>query len=170
MRRWRKRLLLLYLGCRLGGLAGNGQLSLRHAPDYLSLGAQLVQPTPTRPLVRTCLHVCKLNASSHPSPSMQANNRTPPPFPSSQTSKLFVRELSMVPVYALLLFGGDISVDRDRGLLRLDGWAEFKVSGAAGVCAHLPCVLRRHGGKESPWVASVAAAQASEAYVGYLTG
>lgn len=51
----------------------------------------------------------------------------------TETSKLFVRELSMVPVYALLLFGGDISVDRDRGLLRLDGWAEFKASPQVGV-------------------------------------
>ncbi len=39
----------------------------------------------------------------------------------------------MVPVYALLLFGGDIGVDRERGLLRLDGWAEFKVGWTAGL-------------------------------------
>lgn len=43
-----------------------------------------------------------------------------------QTSKAFVRESSMVPVFALLLFGGDIEVDHEKQLLRLDRWAEFK--------------------------------------------
>ncbi|KAL3157309.1 hypothetical protein ABBQ38_001539 [Trebouxia sp. C0009 RCD-2024] len=42
------------------------------------------------------------------------------------TSKLFVRESSMVPVYALLLFGGNISVQHEQGTLKLDGWATFK--------------------------------------------
>ena len=44
----------------------------------------------------------------------------------TETSKVFVREASMVPVYSLLLFGGAIGVDHQRGLLTLDGWASFK--------------------------------------------
>lgn len=43
-----------------------------------------------------------------------------------QTSKVFVRESSMVPVYAVLLFGGAISVHHGEGLVRVDGWATFK--------------------------------------------
>ncbi|KXZ49867.1 hypothetical protein GPECTOR_19g318 [Gonium pectorale] len=51
----------------------------------------------------------------------------------TETSKLFVREVSMVPVYAMLLFGGEISVEHSAGLLRLDGWAEFKAAPTVGV-------------------------------------
>jgi len=43
-----------------------------------------------------------------------------------QTSKVFVREASMVPVYAVLLFGGEVSVHHGEGLVRVDGWATFK--------------------------------------------
>jgi hypothetical protein len=32
----------------------------------------------------------------------------------------------MVPVYALLAFGGQLEVLHDQGLLLLDGWAKFK--------------------------------------------
>ncbi|KAK9846310.1 hypothetical protein WJX81_001334 [Elliptochloris bilobata] len=39
-----------------------------------------------------------------------------------ETSKVFVREASMVPVYALLLFGGSIVVKHAEGLLQIDGW------------------------------------------------
>jgi hypothetical protein len=35
---------------------------------------------------------------------------------------VFVREASMVPVYAMLLFGGEIAVKHEQGLLQLDGW------------------------------------------------
>ncbi|KAA6421632.1 MAG: putative ATP-dependent RNA helicase DHX57 [Trebouxia sp. A1-2] len=42
------------------------------------------------------------------------------------TAKLYVRESSLVPVYALLLFGGQISVQHEEGTLKLDGWATFK--------------------------------------------
>ena len=44
----------------------------------------------------------------------------------TETSKVFVREASMVPVYALLLFGGALTVHHSDGLIRLDGWATFK--------------------------------------------
>jgi ATP-dependent RNA helicase DHX57 len=43
-----------------------------------------------------------------------------------QTSKVFVREASMVPVYSILLFGGELSVHHEQGLVRVDGWATFK--------------------------------------------
>ncbi|KAK9809193.1 hypothetical protein WJX72_011126 [[Myrmecia] bisecta] len=42
-----------------------------------------------------------------------------------ETAKVYVRESSMVPVYALLLFGGEISVQHEVGLLQVDGWATF---------------------------------------------
>lgn len=43
-----------------------------------------------------------------------------------QTSKVFVRESSMVPVYSLLLFGGELSVAHEEGTIAVDGWAKFK--------------------------------------------
>lgn len=43
-----------------------------------------------------------------------------------QTSKIFVRETTMVPVYAILLFGGELSVHHQAGLIRIDSWATFK--------------------------------------------
>lgn len=44
----------------------------------------------------------------------------------TETSKVFVREASMVPVYALLLFGGALTVHHADCLIRMDGWATFK--------------------------------------------
>ena len=32
----------------------------------------------------------------------------------------------MIPVYAVLLFGGEISVHHSEGLVRVDNWATFK--------------------------------------------
>ena len=32
----------------------------------------------------------------------------------------------MVPIYAVLLFGGEVSVHHGEGLVRVDGWATFK--------------------------------------------
>jgi ATP-dependent RNA helicase DHX57 len=43
-----------------------------------------------------------------------------------ETGKVYVRETSMVPVYSVLLFGGDISVYHQEGLVKVDGWATFK--------------------------------------------
>jgi hypothetical protein len=50
-----------------------------------------------------------------------------------ETSKAFVRESSMVPVYAILLFGGALAVSHERGLLTVDGWAQFKAPARIGV-------------------------------------
>ena len=32
----------------------------------------------------------------------------------------------MVPIYSLLLFGGQLSIDHEASLIKLDGWATFK--------------------------------------------
>ena len=40
--------------------------------------------------------------------------------------RVYIRECTMVPAYALLLFGGDVDVRHERGTLALDGWAEFE--------------------------------------------
>lgn len=50
-----------------------------------------------------------------------------------ETSRPFVREASMVPVYALLAFGGELEVLHDQGLLLLDGWARFRAPARVGV-------------------------------------
>jgi ATP-dependent RNA helicase DHX57 len=47
--------------------------------------------------------------------------------------QVFVRETSMVPVYSLLLFGGQLEVVHDKGLITVDGWAQFKAPGRIGV-------------------------------------
>lgn len=49
------------------------------------------------------------------------------------TSKPWVREASMVPLYALLAFGGELEVLHDAGLLLLDGWARFRAPARVGL-------------------------------------
>ena len=46
----------------------------------------------------------------------------------TETSKVYCREASMVPIYSLLLFGGSVSVEHEKSLLKLDDWAQFKAS------------------------------------------
>ncbi|TYZ67311.1 hypothetical protein PybrP1_002952, partial [[Pythium] brassicae (nom. inval.)] len=58
-----------------------------------------------------------------------------------QTSKLFVRESTMVNPYALLLFGGKLEVVHEKNLLRLDEWVQFSAVARIGV---LIKALRRH--------------------------
>eukprot|EP00897_Mesotaenium_endlicherianum_P002934 jgi/Mesen1/2669/ME000167S01818 len=43
-----------------------------------------------------------------------------------KTSKVYIRESSMVPAYGLLLFGGEIGVKHDRQVITVDGWMEFE--------------------------------------------
>jgi len=50
-----------------------------------------------------------------------------------ETSKVFVRESSMVPTYSVLLFGGDLTVLHHRGILKVDNWAEFRAPARVGV-------------------------------------
>lgn len=42
-----------------------------------------------------------------------------------ETSKVYVRESSMVPVYAVLLFGGNLQVYHEQGIVKIDDWATF---------------------------------------------
>ncbi len=39
----------------------------------------------------------------------------------------------MVPVYSLLLFGGGLAIDRERGLISVDDWAVFKAPASVAV-------------------------------------
>lgn len=50
-----------------------------------------------------------------------------------ETSKIFIRECSMVPVYSVLLFGGSIVVEHEKGLIVVDNWASFKAPARIGV-------------------------------------
>ena len=50
-----------------------------------------------------------------------------------ETAKVYVRDNTMVGSYALLLFGGDVSVLRDEGLVKVDDWATFQAPARIGV-------------------------------------
>ena len=50
-----------------------------------------------------------------------------------ETAKVFIRDNTMVGAYALLLFGGDINVDHEKGLVRVDDWATFQAPARIGV-------------------------------------
>ncbi|CAI5729208.1 unnamed protein product [Peronospora effusa] len=50
-----------------------------------------------------------------------------------QTSKIFVRESTMVNPYALLLFGGQLEVIHEKNLLTLDGFIRFSAVARIGV-------------------------------------
>ena len=61
-----------------------------------------------------------------------------------QTSKIFIRECSMVPVYAVLLFGGSIVVEHEKGMIVVDDWASFKAPARIGVLVReLRCEVAR---------------------------
>jgi len=50
-----------------------------------------------------------------------------------KTTKIMVRDCSSVPSFAVLLFGGDISVDHSQGTLIVDEWAQFKAPAKVAV-------------------------------------
>ena len=50
-----------------------------------------------------------------------------------ETSKVFVTESSMVPAYAVLIFGGRVKVDHEKGLITVDDWARFQASARVAV-------------------------------------
>ena len=51
-----------------------------------------------------------------------------------ETSRVYVRDTTMVGAYALLLFGGDVEVDHERGRVHMDGgWAQFSAPARIGV-------------------------------------
>ena len=43
-----------------------------------------------------------------------------------QTGKVFVREVTMVPTYSLLLFGGCIDILHEQKQITVDGWVRFE--------------------------------------------
>ena len=50
-----------------------------------------------------------------------------------ETAKVYIRDNTMVGSYSLLLFGGDITVHHDQGLVRIDDWATFAAPAKIGV-------------------------------------
>eukprot|EP00741_Cyanophora_paradoxa_P004167 tig00000786_g4048.t1 len=52
-----------------------------------------------------------------------------------KTNKVFIRDSSMVSPFALLLFGGPISVDHQRAVVAVDGWIEFHAPARVAVLA-----------------------------------
>jgi ATP-dependent RNA helicase DHX57 len=50
-----------------------------------------------------------------------------------ETSKVFVRQCSMAPVYALLLFGGKLTVLHEKGEILVDDWARLRAPAKVGV-------------------------------------
>ena len=66
------------------------------------------------------------------------------PARAQATSKIYVRDSTMVTPYALLLFGAELVVDLRRGRIDLggDGWAVFAASGrVAALVRRLRMVL-----------------------------
>ncbi|PXF43282.1 putative ATP-dependent RNA helicase DHX57 [Gracilariopsis chorda] len=51
------------------------------------------------------------------------------------TSKLFIRDSTMVSPYAILLFGGDIGVNHKNGQMSVDRWVVFKAPAQVAVLA-----------------------------------
>ena len=49
------------------------------------------------------------------------------------TSRLFVHDVTVIPTYALLLFGGKISIQHLEGTLRVDDWLVFTTPARVGV-------------------------------------
>ena len=50
-----------------------------------------------------------------------------------QTSKVFLHEVSMVPPYAMLIFGGTLDVRHEEGRVIVGGWATFEAPARIGV-------------------------------------
>lgn len=50
-----------------------------------------------------------------------------------ETSKVFVRQCSMAPVYSLLLFGGLLQVNHERGEITVDEWVKLRAPAKVGV-------------------------------------
>ena len=67
-----------------------------------------------------------------------------------ETARVYVRDSTMVGAYALLLFGGDVEVDHERGRVQMDGgWAQFNAPAGIGVLvremrAAVDRLLERH--------------------------
>lgn len=53
------------------------------------------------------------------------------------TTRVFLRDSTVVSAFALLLFGGKIAVDHDKGIVSVDGWICFRTTAAIGVLCKL---------------------------------
>ena len=49
------------------------------------------------------------------------------------TTKVYVRDMTMVSPHALLLFGGDITVEHGSGRILVDEWAGFEMRAQTAV-------------------------------------
>ena len=49
------------------------------------------------------------------------------------TSKLFVHDLTVIPPYSLLLFGGNITIQHVEGTITVDEWLKFTAPARVGV-------------------------------------
>lgn len=58
------------------------------------------------------------------------------------SSKVYLRETTMVGGYALLLFAGSIAVDHDRAIITVDGWIDFNAPVRAAVLFKVCALLR----------------------------
>ncbi|GBG34645.1 ATP-dependent RNA helicase [Hondaea fermentalgiana] len=50
-----------------------------------------------------------------------------------KTTKVFIRDATVVPPYSLLMFGGKIEVQHERGIITVDGWITFRAQARIGV-------------------------------------
>ena len=67
-------------------------------------------------------------------------------FQKVRTSKIFIRDSTMVPPYALLLFGGSLRVEHTRNKIVVDDWMYFNTPARVGVLirelrSELECLL-----------------------------
>ena len=44
-------------------------------------------------------------------------------FEKASTAKVYLRDMTVMPSYPLLLFGGSITINHERGLLFVDDWS-----------------------------------------------
>ena len=49
------------------------------------------------------------------------------------TSRLFVHDVTVIPPYSLLLFGGTIAIQHMEGTLSVDDWFKFTAPARVGV-------------------------------------
>eukprot|EP01018_Ginkgo_biloba_P024202 Gb_37230 [translate_table: standard] len=50
-----------------------------------------------------------------------------------KTSKIFIKNSTMVPAYGLLLFGGEVQINHEKRMIKVDDWLEFEAPGRISV-------------------------------------
>jgi hypothetical protein len=58
-----------------------------------------------------------------------------------KTSKVYLRDSTMISIFPLLLFGGDIRLDYERGEVVLDDWMRFEIAIKIGSCYSLSVII-----------------------------